>query len=181
MKPVRSLVIAVITLVGAMTILSAALFSRCRCTGKHFSPVLCLVRGWTPPVRADHPACRDNLTMLEVAKYEWAGEHGAGYGDEVTWHDVRIYLQDSKPPVCNQGGHYLLAPIGDEPDCVGACPLHADPLEHALEPAMQYATCEPNPLATARAIFDERRRARKAFDDDGPVQDEANETPAQAE
>ncbi len=175
MKPVRSLLVAVMTLVGAMTILSAALFSRCRCRGKRFSPVLCLVRDWTPGVSADLPACHDNLTMLDVAKYEWASEHGADYGDEITWHDVRIYLQDNKPPVCNQGGHYLLAPIGDEPDCVGACPLHADPLEHALEPAMQYATCEPNPLAAARAIFNERRRARKAFDDDGLAQDDGRE------
>jgi len=181
MKPVRSLVIAVITLIGTMTILSTALFSRCRCTGKRFSPMLCLVPDWTPGVNADLPACRDNLTMIEMAKYEWAGEHGADYGDEVTWLDVRIYLQDTRPPVCNQGGHYVLAPIGNEPDCVGACPLHADPLEHALDPAMQYATCEPNPLAAARAVFIERRRARQASDDDAPVQDEASETPAQAE
>ena len=181
MKPVRSLVIAVITLLATATILSAVMFSRCRCSGKHFSPILCLVRGWTPNVRADLPACRENLTMLEVAKYEWAGDYGADYGHEVAWHDVRIYLRNGKPPVCNQGGHYLLGPIGREPDCVGACRLHADPLEHALEPAVQYATGEANPLAAARAVFIERQRTRRAFDEGYPAQDEAAEAPSLAE
>jgi hypothetical protein len=171
MKPVRSLVIAAITLVGTMTILSAALFSRCRCCGKRFTPVLCLVPDWTPTVRADFPTCRDNLAMLEIAKYEWAGEHGADYGDEVTWHDLRIYLRDNKPPVCNQGGHYVLGRIGEEPDCVGACPLHANPLEHALEPAVLYASGEANPLAAARTVFIERRRARQESNNDPPGQD----------
>ena len=161
MKLVRCIVIAAITFFGAMTILSAALFSKCRCSGKHFSPYICLISDWTPGVREDLPPCRENLIMLEAVKYEWAREQGAGEADKVTWDDLRIYLDQGKPPICNRGGHYVLGLIGEEPDCVGACCLHADPLEHSLEPAILYASDEGNPLASGRAIFRDRTRPRE--------------------
>jgi hypothetical protein len=164
MKLIRLTVTGVITFLVVTTILSAVLFMKCRCMGKHFSPCLCLVRGWTPAPRDDMPSCRDNLIALETAKYDWASEHGAGPGDEVTWDDLRPYLEQGRPPVCTSGGRYVLNPIGEEPDCVGPCRLHADPLAHALEPAALYAFDDAgNPLASTRATMRDLLEARRRF------------------
>lgn len=160
MRLIRSVVIGAITLFCVMTVFSVALFTKCRCLGKHFSPYLSLVSGWTPGVRGDLPSCRENLITLEAAKYDWASENGADAGTEVTWDDVRIYLDNGKPPLCNRGGHYIFGRVGEEPDCVGACALHADPLAHALEPAILYACTEDNALSSARAVFEGYREAR---------------------
>jgi len=162
MKPVRIAVIAAITFLSAMTILSAVLFAKCRCCGKRFSPYLCLHGHLCPRVGEDAPTCRDNLIILEMVKYEWASEHSASDGYEVTWDDVRPYLNKGKSPRCNQGGHYVLGLIGEEPDCIGACSLHADPLEHALEPAVLYAATPGKPLASARVLFERRRESGDA-------------------
>jgi hypothetical protein len=61
----------------------------------------------------------------------------------------------------------VLNPIGQEPDCAGACRLHADPFAHALEPAALYALDDAeNPLASSRAttreLLDARRRFQRA-------------------
>ena len=159
MKAVKRVVVGVVVFFGTMTILSAMLYSKCRCTGKHFSPYLCLIKDWTPGIRNDLPSCRENLIMLETVKYEWARVRDGGVGDEVTWDELRAYLNRGKPPICPRGGHYVLGLIGEEPDCIGACALHANPLNHALEPAILYAAGEGNPLASQRPVIRERMRA----------------------
>jgi len=155
MRAIRCVVIAAGTLLVAMTVLSIPLFAECRCTGKHFSPYLCVIRHWTPAVRHDVPPCRDNLIMLEAAKFEWAREYGAPEGAKVTWDDVRVSLPQGREPVCNRGGRYVLNPVGEEPECNGACALHANPLEHALEPAVLYAADEGNPLSSGRFTIED--------------------------
>ena len=154
MKPVRTTIIVAITFLIAMALFSVALFTKCRCSGKRFSPDLCLIGEWTPGVRAGLPTCRENLIQLEAAKYEWARESGAQPGAEVTWDELRTYLGGSSRLRCRRGGHYVLGAVGEEPDCIGACRLHADPLEHALEPAILYASRERPPLASSRATFE---------------------------
>ena len=164
MKSIRFVLVAVMTFFAVTTVLSALLFVKCRCMGKDFAPYLCLVRGWTPAPRDDLPPCRDNLMALETAKYDWASEHSAGPGVEALWDDLRPYLEQGKPPACAAGGRYVLKPIGQEPDCVGPCPMHADPLAHALEPAAIYALDEAgNPLASSRATMRDLLEARRRF------------------
>jgi len=158
MKLVKYAVVGALTFLCVMTLLSVALFTQCRCSGRRFSPYVCLITNWTPAIREELRPCRENLIYLETIKYEWARENGAQPGDEVTWDNVRTYLERGKPPVCNRGGRYVLGPIGREPDCVGACPLHANPINHALEPAILYAgTDDDMPLASARALFERTR------------------------
>ena len=176
MKAVKRVVVAVIVFFGTMTILSTVLYSKCRCTGKHFSPYLCLIKGWTPGIRDDLPSCRENLIMLETVKYEWARERGGSEGNEVTWDELRAYLNRGRPPICPRGGHYVLGLIGEEPDCIGACALHANPLDHALEPAILYASGEGNPLASQRPVIGEHMKAREQTEPEAPP-DEDDEPP----
>jgi hypothetical protein len=168
MKTVKRVVVAVIVFFGTMTILSTMLYSKCRCTGRRFSPYLCLIKDWTPGIRSDLPSCRENLIVLETAKYEWARVRDGEAGDAVTWDDLRAYLNRGKPPICPRGGHYVLGLIGDEPDCVGACALHANPLDHALEPAIVYAEGETNPLASQRSVIRERMRTPRQIEPEAP-------------
>jgi len=161
MKPIKCVLIAAVTAFVFTAGFSVLLFARCRCTDKHFSPYLCLIRHWTPAVRDDLPSCRENLIALEAVKFEWARENGAADGEKVTWDDLRVYLPQGKEPVCNRGGRYVLNATGQEPDCHGACGLHADPLEHALEPAAFYAA-EGNPLASGRFTIEDWIEWRKS-------------------
>ncbi|MBN1919093.1 MAG: hypothetical protein JW889_14400 [Verrucomicrobia bacterium] len=162
MKPIRYVVIAAGAFLAVMTVLSLLLFAKCRCTGKHFSPYICLIHHWTPAVRDELPSCRENLIVLEAVKFEWAREYGASDGVEVTWDDVRVYLPQAREPVCNHGGRYVLNPIGEEPECQGACCLHANPLEHALEPFTVYAASDGNPLASGRFTLEDWIAWRKS-------------------
>ena len=151
MKPIRTTIIAAITFLIASALFSVMLFTKCRCSGKRFSPALCLIGEWTPGMRTDLPTCRENLIRLGAAQDEWARESGAQPGAEVTLDELRAYLGGNRRLQCDRGGHYVLGTVGEGPDCIGACLLHANPVEHALEPALLYASEERPPLASSRA------------------------------
>jgi hypothetical protein len=68
----------------------------------------------------DDPAlniCIKNLRMIDAAKAQFAFEHNATSGSELTESQIAPYLAGGKLPICPAGGAYTIGRIGDLPTC----------------------------------------------------------------
>jgi hypothetical protein len=69
-------------------------------------------------------SCRNNLRQLDGAKVACEGDHGLTNGAIVTKEQLLPYLgrqyrpnDDSRWPVCPNGGGYTIGKIGESPSC----------------------------------------------------------------
>ena len=76
------------------------------------------------------PSCYQKLRLIEAAKKQYAIDHGATNGTQLTWDDLCYYITDltnrcfcpSAPPSSRSLTNYTMNPIGVPPVCnvVGA-------------------------------------------------------------
>lgn len=65
---------------------------------------------------AQKNACINNLRQIDGAKEQWALENNKKTGTPVTESDIAPFLRGGFP-VCPQGGHYTIGPVGTTPRC----------------------------------------------------------------
>jgi len=82
--------------------------------------------------RKSSAPCVVTLMFLDGCKQEWALEHHKATNDIPTWDDLRPYLSregTNKPPVCPEGGTYILGRVSDVVRCSIGGPYHSNPGE----------------------------------------------------
>jgi hypothetical protein len=77
---------------------------------------------------SQHNACVNNLRQIDAAKQQWALENNKKATDTPTQADIQVYVghgPNGSWPICPQGGHYTIGPVGEVPQC--SIPGHSLP------------------------------------------------------
>lgn len=66
---------------------------------------------------SERSICRNNLSMINDAKYMVALEENYSMGDLVSEDELIRHIDGGSMPVCPSGGRYIIKPLGEEDIC----------------------------------------------------------------